>query len=278
MPARRRARRAEPAVILWLDGGHDAAENMRRDRVLLERVSAPRAGRPAPVPALRLFTFDPPGITLGHAQDPATTIDAGRCHDMGVTWAVRPTGGRAILHASEWTFSVSASIADPVWGGSTSVVYDAVSNWIHASLVHLGVPAERVPGLRRAASDGTDRTACFAATARHEIVVEGRKLAGIAQRRTGAGWLQQGSVLLGPGHERLADCVRDTADRRERLRTALASGTAFLTRHLAGVPYLARWEAALFATAPCRVRRVTSHAMPEELTVFESHSYTRAAS
>ena len=60
-------------MILWCDGVHDAAENMRRDAALL---AAAEAGAD---PVLRLFGFDPPGITLGRNQDPSRELDLARC-------------------------------------------------------------------------------------------------------------------------------------------------------------------------------------------------------
>src|SRR5207249_1466696 len=82
------------AVILWCDGAHDAAENMRRDAALL--AAADRAG--AFIPVLRLFRFEPHGITLGYAQRPERELDLARCARDRVRWAVRTTGGRALCH------------------------------------------------------------------------------------------------------------------------------------------------------------------------------------
>src|SRR5262245_38498278 len=99
-------------MLLWIDGAHDALENMRRDTLLLAGAEA----RGEPV--VRLFRFDPPGITLGANQRPERELDLARCMAEGVPWAVRPTGGRAIFHAEEWTYSLATPIDDPEWGGS----------------------------------------------------------------------------------------------------------------------------------------------------------------
>src|SRR5436853_3259927 len=96
-------------MLLWCDGGHDPAENMRRDAALLAAAEAD-AGAP---PVLRLFHFVPPGITLGRSQDPARTLDLERCRRDGVPWAVRPTGGRAVFHDAEWTYAFAAPLAHP---------------------------------------------------------------------------------------------------------------------------------------------------------------------
>jgi lipoate-protein ligase A len=116
-------------MILWCDGAYDPAENMRRDLRLL---AAAEAGAP---PVLRLFRFAPHGITLGHAQDPARELDLERLAADGVPWASRPTGGRAIFHAEEWTYSLASPIADPDWGGSLATAYERASRLLLRSLV-----------------------------------------------------------------------------------------------------------------------------------------------
>jgi len=137
------------SVILWCDGAHDAAENMRRDTALL---AGAESGAP---PVMRLFRFEPPGITLGRSQDPAQELDLARCEADGVRWAVRPTGGRAIFHAEEWTWCIAAPRDDPEWGGSPEAAYRSATLLVVRALVRLGVPAEMVP--RRSRGPGTPR-------------------------------------------------------------------------------------------------------------------------
>src|SRR5262249_1296183 len=125
-------------MILWCDGGHPPAENMRRDAELLAALEHERASEAV----LRLFRFDPHGITLGFSQDAARELDTERCRAAGVEWATRPTGGRAIFHAEEWTYSIAGRLDDPRWGGSLRESYAAVSELLVRSLVSLGVPAQ----------------------------------------------------------------------------------------------------------------------------------------
>lgn len=241
-------------MILWCDGGHDPAENMRRDAGILEAVAA------GAEPVLRLFTFDPPGITLGRAQDPARELDLERCRSAGIPWAVRPTGGRAIYHDQEWTYSLAAGLADPSWGGGLEAAYGKASRLLVASLMRLGVPATLVPGAPR--GDLAPRAAagaaapCFASTARHEIVLDGRKLVGSAQRRTARALLQQGSLLLGPGHLRLADFLAIPEETREQVRAGLDRVSAHAGRWLGVRPPLERWADALQAGLAPDTRRV----------------------
>ena len=243
-------------MILWLDGAHDPAENMRRDTALLEAAEADRGAEPV----LRLFGFTPPGITLGRGQDPARALDLARCRDDGVPWAIRPTGGRAIFHDAEWTYSFATPLADR-WGeGGAGEAYARVATLIVRSLERLGIPATLARGARVAARPGVAPAPCFASTARHEIVLGGRKLVGSAQRRTARALLQQGSVLLGDGHLRLADYLPGTAGERAAARAALARAATHAGLSLAGPPRLQRWAEALAAALPEPPRRIAAEA------------------
>lgn len=256
---------------------------MRRDRRLLERVDQD----PAAEPVLRLFRFDPPGITVGHSQRVDRELDLERCRADGVPWAVRPTGGRAIFHAEEWTYSLSAGIADPEWGGSLADSYARAAHAILASLVRLGVPARMSSVRSREPSSGFDAGAppraeaappCFASTSRHEIVLEGGKLVGSAQRRKARGLLQQGSVLLGSGHERLVDYLRMTDGEREQARRDLARAAAPAGTLLDSRLGLDDWAAALLQVLPAGTRLHDAAAGAFRLTPAEADLYTPRAS
>ena len=236
--------RTRAHLSLWCDGAHGAAENMQRDRELLEAADRD----PAFYPMLRLFQFARPSVTLGYAQDPARVLDLARCERDGVEWAVRPTGGRAILHVHEWTWSLTTRIDDPDWGGSLAVAYQRVSAVIAASLRRLGIPAEAKAArhARDAGSGVAASGACFASTARHEITLGGRKLVGSAQRRTAHALLQQGSILLGPGHLALSEYVAVSDAERARIAAHLAAAATDASAYVGRDAPLERWAMALF--------------------------------
>lgn len=240
-------------MIVWVDGAHGVVGNMRRDATLLAAAAARRTA------VLRLFAFQPHGITLGHAQDPGRVLDLARCDADGIAWALRPTGGRAIFHAEEWTYALATPIDDPVWGGSLATAYDRVSSLIARSLARLGVPAALAGthGASRGTPPGPSTHApCFASTARHEIVIEGRKLVGSAQRRTADALLQQGSVLLGQGHLRLADYLAIPEAARAATRERLAVSALDAGRWLGPDPPLERWADAILPLLPAGAVRV----------------------
>lgn len=200
---------------------------MARDRELLERAAAGRL----PTTVLRLFTFSPPGITLGRAQVPEQELDLPRLEHAGVRWSMRPTGGRAIYHDEEWTFSLVCTLGPLGWAGSPAQAYARTGRLLEGALRRLGVPAELAPGSPRGVGAPRARTGaappCFASTARHELLLHGRKLAGIAQRAVRGALLQQGSLLLGDSHVQLA-AWRPPGDEgvRSEEATALRAGTA----------------------------------------------------
>jgi lipoate-protein ligase A len=251
-------------MILWVDGAHSPEENMRRDAALL--AAAERDAEPV----LRLFAFRPHGITLGAHERPEVALDLERCRADGVPWALRPTGGRAIFHAEEWTYALATPIDDSRWGGSQAEAYGRASRLIVESLVRLGVPAELVRAERRAS--GASAGACFASTARHEIELEGRKLVGSAQRRTQRGLLQQGSVLLSDGHRRLADYAR-TPD-RPALAARLAASAAHAGPWLGERTGLDDWAEALEPSLDERARRYEGAEGLFLLTLENPRSYT----
>jgi lipoate-protein ligase A len=260
-------------MILWCDGAHDPAENMRRDAALLA------AAESGAEPVLRLFDFRPPGITLGMNQDPERELDLERCASHGVPWAVRPTGGRAIFHQQDWNYALAAPLDDHDWGGRLGDVYARASVLIVRSLIRLGVPAALVP---RAVAETAAKpwevagpvAPCFASTARHEVVLAGRKLVGSAQRRTAQALLQEGSVLLGPSHLRVADYLALPEPARERMRGALARATAPAEAWLGPAAPLARWADALASELGPRLTRLNGASGAFLLTASGSGSYT----
>lgn len=261
---------------LWCDGLHDAAENMRRDEALLAG-----AERGAP-PVLRVYGFSPPGITLGMNQRPERELDLARCAADGIRWAVRPTGGRAIFHDEEWTYSLCAPHDHPEWGGGLDAAYARASTLVLRALVRLGVPAGMAPrrpgpgaeAPRGARGEGSPAAPCFASSARHEVVVNGAKLVGSAQRRTARAYLQQGSILLGDGHLRIADYLALGAGRREPVREALRRAAGSAGRWLGVSPPLERFADALQAELGPHWTRVDGAPGVFLLTLSGSGSYT----
>jgi lipoate-protein ligase A len=177
--------------------------NMRFDESLARRLAAGDGA-----PTVRLFTWNPWAISLGFNQD-GSSLDAKRCAEAGIDIVRRPTGGRAVFHAQELTYSV-AMRADQ---RSVLDIYNQISRALVRGLEFFGVRAalsKSQPDLR-AHYKSPSSIPCFTASARYEIEFEGKKIVGSAQRRfrsheTGDEVvLQHGSILTGPAHRDLVN-------------------------------------------------------------------------
>lgn len=209
---------APESLRVFVEPELDGATHMQRDRELLE------SHLPGMPTCLRLYTWSPPAISLGSMQDAARLLDLEACRAAGIDVVQRPTGGRAILHWEEITYAIVASADDARFGGHVATSHAVIGRCLAAGLERLGVRAT----LSRPALDPERRLLrqpCFASPGRAELLVGGRKLLGSAQRRTASAFLQHGSLLLGPAHERLVDFLLDTerdpalaATMRDKLR------------------------------------------------------------
>lgn len=184
---------------------------------------------------VRVYGWQPPAISLGWHQD-VNEIDAAGAAAAGIDVVRRPTGGRAILHSDEVTYSVVMVASQK---GVLSV-YQSISEALTRGLQTLGVPVvleksqPHFPSLYRSPSS----VACFASAARYEIQIAGRKLVGSAQRRYARPdgqevVLQHGSILLGDDHLRIADFMKHLdGDQRVRMKEELREKTTDLSAAL----------------------------------------------
>ncbi len=178
-----------PTWRLLLDPPADGFTNMAVDEAILESLSAGHSP-----PTIRFYRWRPAGLSIGYFQRAGREVDEAGCRRLGVDWVRRPTGGRAILHDGELTYSVVASTADPLVSGSIPESYRKISTALVAGLRRLGVPAEMAPA--RARGHGLGSAACFDAPSDYEVLIGGRKVIGSAQVRRNATLLQHGSILL----------------------------------------------------------------------------------
>jgi len=163
---------------------------MALDVALLEAV---RRGGTA---TLRLYGWNPPCLSLGRHQ-PVEAADLEYCRRAGIDVVRRPTGGRALLHHLELTYSVVAPLGVAPLPAGVQDTYRTVCGALVAACVALGVAAELTPGEINLSLPGPRTTVpCFEAPAGGEVVVAGRKLVGSAMRVDGGFVLQHGAILL----------------------------------------------------------------------------------
>ncbi|HEX9097479.1 MAG TPA: biotin/lipoate A/B protein ligase family protein [Candidatus Dormibacteraeota bacterium] len=186
---------------LLLDPPQTGAWNMAVDEVLLDGVAAGSAP-----PTIRFYQWAPPCLSLGYFQA-FEVVDAAGCRNLGVDVVRRPTGGRAILHDRELTYSVALPLRLLGDGGGVLTSYHRFSLALERGLRRLGVPVLLAPAT--AAQSGPDHgPVCFDRPSAHEILLGGRKLVGSAQMRRATGILQHGSILIEPRIDRLLACLR----------------------------------------------------------------------
>jgi lipoyl(octanoyl) transferase len=187
---------ADVQVELIIDGPATGEKNMRRDLSLLDACA--RGTIPC---AVRLYWFEPVCLSLGRMQ-PLDDVDLEACARDAVDVVRRPSGGRAVLHDQEVTYSVVCRSTDPVFGGRVLESCSRIHQAIAAGLATLGVvstPRAVPANVRRDAREGAAVADCFARPAAHELLDgRGRKLVGSAQARRAGALLQHGSVLLEP--------------------------------------------------------------------------------
>lgn len=166
------------------------ALNMAIDEALLEQVSIG-----ASPPVLRLYAWDPPCLSLGYGQL-YNDVDEPALRARGWDAVRRPTGGRAILHTDELTYSVTAPPDHPLMQGGILASYERLSSALLRGLQLLAVPAAHEQAYALPAGADPRGPVCFEVPSNWEITVDGKKLVGSAQMRRSAGVLQHGTLPL----------------------------------------------------------------------------------
>ena len=161
---------------------------MALDEAILEHI-----GRGESPPTLRLYAWEPACLSLGHAQ-PFADVDTTRLEQHGWEVVRRATGGRAILHTDELTYSVIAPSDEPITAGGVLESYNRISQALLGAVKGLEIPVEVKEG--KAERSERPNPVCFEIPSTYEITVDGKKLIGSAQARKKDGVLQHGTLPL----------------------------------------------------------------------------------
>jgi lipoate-protein ligase A len=148
---------------------------------------------------LRVYGWSRPTISLGRNQTARGCYDVDRIRAIDLEVVRRPTGGRAILHHREITYSITGPVAD---AGDLRNSYARINELLLAGLRALGADAQLASTAARSARPGM--SPCFDHPSPGEVVLGGRKLAGSAQWRSDGALLQHGSILIGDDQSLLA--------------------------------------------------------------------------
>lgn len=187
------------------------AWNMALDEAIMDAVAEGKAP-----PTLRFYAWEPPCLSLGKRQ-PLDGIDLARCRADGIDVVRRATGGFAILHTDELTYSIATRPDDPRADGAILDAYRKLSQGLMAGLWLLGATPKMNPVVPGGVHNVS--AACFEMPSAYEIEMGGRKLIGSAQVRPAGRVLQHGSLPLTGDIARLVPYL---AYEDERERKALA--------------------------------------------------------
>jgi len=171
------------------DTAHSAAMNMAIDEALLEH---------ATVPSIRFYKWHSPALSFGYFGKLADVADYAFERDLVRRW----TGGGIVLHGDDLTYSIVIPASDAASGESSISIYGKIHRALAHALNGIGEGAVVAGGIDPSCGSGfANRAAvtasgysCFANPVRADVMIDGRKVAGAAQRRTRSGLLQQGSI------------------------------------------------------------------------------------
>jgi lipoate-protein ligase A len=161
------------------------------------------AGAARSTPTLRLYGWSPPALSLGRFQEARTSHDPVYLRESGIDLVRRPTGGSAVLHEFERTYSLVARLREGEFPGGVLDTYRRVAAALCAAMRELGLEAVAHRAVRESPRRAAE-AACFGGPSAHEVAVSERKLVGSAQLRRRGAFLQHGSVLVRAEPERLA--------------------------------------------------------------------------
>lgn len=171
------------------------------------------------LPTLRLFAWEPACLSLGYAQ-PITDVDATRLNARGWELVRRATGGRAILHTDELTYSVIAPSDEPRVAGTVLESYNRLAQALSLAVKNLRIPVEMKEGKNGSSTDLNP--ICFEVPSAYEITTNGKKLIGSAQARKKEGVLQHGSLPLTGDLGRICEALTfETESAREAAKERL---------------------------------------------------------
>ena len=171
-------------LTIYPDGRpHSAAMNMAIDEALLET---------AVVPTIRFYRWRSPALSFGYFGKFSDVSSYAAERDLVRRW----TGGGIVFHGDDLTYSIVIPASDPVFDESSVVIYEEIHCALCGALAGHDQGAELVTVAHypRTGNRGSLDNECFANPVRADVMMDGRKIAGAAQRRTRRGLLQQGSI------------------------------------------------------------------------------------
>ncbi|MBL8029277.1 MAG: lipoate--protein ligase family protein [Fibrobacteres bacterium] len=226
-------------MIKFIDSGYNASHyNMALDEYLLRNSEGFN---------LCVYGWSVPAISIGYGQNAANEVNISKLQSEGFHLVRRLTGGRAVLHDVEITYSVTGDIGG-VFGETLNDTYYAIARGLKETLTDLGVDSEISKGSARDVREKSGASLpCFASTSRHELLVNNRKIVGSAQRREKSRFLQHGSLIL-QNRLDITEYLNIEGDKRDEYKAILERESVTLKEAACGKDYTYSELSAAFRT------------------------------
>ncbi|MEN6331431.1 MAG: lipoate--protein ligase family protein [Smithella sp.] len=169
---------------------HNAFENMAIDEAIFRETINHK--RP---PTIRFYGWRPAAVSIGYFQDIEREVNIEKCRADCVDVVRRISGGKAVAHCDEVTYSVIASDKEELFPPDILETYKIISHCIARGLAYLGIQVY-LAETGRNLDDGDFKACCFSVPSKNELLVSERKICGSAQFRANSGFLQHGSLLI----------------------------------------------------------------------------------
>ena len=173
-------------------------------------------------PTLRFYQWQPPAISIGYFQK-FEAINLSLCSSLGIDVVRRPTGGRAVFHQNELTYSLIAGTKEGI-PSSLPKAYGLICEGLLAGFRLIGIEAKM--GQEKQTASPPD--ICFLRSSISDIVCQGKKFVGSAQMWSGSSLLQHGSILLEPQKETWVNLMEINPDSQEKIHRELGNRTTSL--------------------------------------------------
>lgn len=198
-----------------LDTGKNSAEkNMAIDAALLRGLAE------NPQPVLHFYEWEKPSATYGHFLDPYKYLSREAVREHGIQLARRPTGGGIVFHLTDFAFSVLIPANHPSYCVNTLDNYAFIHRTLASALGKFLGEAETLDLLREEPTQlhPSAKHFCMAGPTLNDVMLQGKKLAGGAQRRTRHGFLHQGTIALYSPDEDLLEMILESKTLAEEFR------------------------------------------------------------
>lgn len=174
-----------------LETGDASAEaNMEFDGQLLARAGQLKH------PTLHIYGWERPSVTFGHFIDPQKVLNLAEAEKAGLDLARRPTGGGVVFHLWDLAFSVVIPASSSLYSVNTLENYGLVNRVVQEVVKDfLGLETTLTP-IDSAAQHASCSNFCMARPTKYDVMLQEKKIAGAAQRKTKDGFLHQGTIAL----------------------------------------------------------------------------------